>query len=168
MTWSSPIHRTWVKATVIRERIAERLGIDLPPDFGEIPLVRMSRLESVRQLVRNFDLITVVGVVVAIVLTALTIWLAHNRRRAVFRLGIGTAVAVVAVQLLTLLVSQQVETSLAEDRMPVLAALVGALISNLALALTVVLVVGLLAAVGAAVMGRQSEPEAEPEAEPAG
>ena len=76
------------EGTVIREILAERLGIDLPPDFGEIPLVRMSRLESVRQLVRNFDLITVIGVAVAVVLTALTVWLARDRRRAVMLLGV--------------------------------------------------------------------------------
>ena len=144
---------------VIRELIAERIGIDLPPDFGEIPLVRLSRLESVRQAVRSFDLITVIGAVVAVVLTALTIWLARNRRRAVMRLGIGTAIAVFAVQLLTLLLSGLVETALTEDDTPILAAIVGALISNLALALTVVLVLGLVAAVSAALLGRRrSEP----------
>ena len=144
---------------VIRELIAERIGIDLPPDFGEIPLVRLSRLESVRQAVRSFDLITVIGAVVAVVLTALTIWLARNRRRAVMRLGIGTAIAVFAVQLLTLLLSGLVETALTEDDTPILAAIVGALIGNLALALTVVLVLGLVAAVSAALLGRRrSEP----------
>ncbi len=143
------------EGTVIREILAERLGIDLPPDFGEIPLVRMSRLESVRQLVRNFDLITVIGVAVAVVLTALTVWLARDRRRAVMLLGLGTAIAVVVVQLLTVILSQVVETSLAEDGTPILAAIVGALISNLALALTVVLILGVAAAVGAVVVGRR-------------
>ncbi len=140
---------------VIREFIADRLGIDLPPDFGEVPLVRMSRLESVRQLVRSFDLITVIGVAVAVVLTALTVWLARDRRRAVMLLGLGTAAAVLVVQVITLILSQAVETSLADDGTPILAAIVGALISNLALALTVVLILGVIAAAGAVAMGRR-------------
>ena len=148
---------------VIRELIAERLGIDLPPDFGEVPLVRLSRLESVRQLVRSFDLVTMIGVAVAVVLTALTVWLARDRRRAVMLLGLGTAAAVLIVQVITLILSQAVETSLADDGTPILAAIVGALISNLALALTVVLVLGIISAAGAVVIGRRrSEPGSEP------
>lgn len=143
-------------ATVVREIIADRLGIDLPPDFGEVPLVRLHRLETARQLVTVFDVITVASLVIAAVLAALTIWLAHNRRRAVLRLGLGTAAAVLVVQLLALLLSQVVADSLAQDGTPILGAIAGALISNLALALTVVLVLAIVVAVATIVVGKRA------------
>jgi hypothetical protein len=143
-------------STVIRGLLADRLGIDLPPDVGEVPLVRMSRLETARQLVTVFDIITVVSLLLAAVLAALTVWLAHDRRRAVLFLGIGTAITVVVVQLLALLLSGAVADSMARDGTPVLGAIVGALISNLALALTVVLILAVGVSVGAVVVGRRA------------
>jgi hypothetical protein len=144
-------------STVIREVITDRLGIDIPPDFGEVPIVRMSRLETARQLVTIFDVITVASLVLAAVLAAATIWLARNRRRAVIRLGFGTAAAVVVVQLLALVLSQVVANSMARET-PILAAIVGALISNLALALTVVLVLAIGAALATMVVSRRAQP----------
>jgi hypothetical protein len=141
---------------VIREVIADRLGINLPPDFGELPLVRLQRLETARQLVTDFDLITVASLVLAAVLAAVTIWLAHNRRRTIVLLGFGTAAAVLVVQLLALALSYVVDDSLVQDGMPILGAIVGALISNLALALTVVLVLALGVAVATMVIGRRA------------
>jgi hypothetical protein len=144
-------------STVIREVLADRLGIDLPSDVGEVPLVRMSRLETARQLVTVFDIITVVGIVLAAVLAALTIWLAHDRRRAILYLGLGTAITVVVVQVLALVLSGTVADSMARDGTPVLGAIVGALISNLALALTVVLLLAIGTIVGAVVAGRRAK-----------
>lgn len=154
---------------VILGVLSDRLGIDVPSDFGQVPLVRMSRLETARQLVKTFDLITVASLLLAVVLTALTVWLARNRRRAVVYLGLGTAVAVVFVQLLTLIVSQAVSSSMADEGTPVLGAIVGALISNLGLALTVVLVLAIGVSVAAMVVGRRanetgSTPTHEPSA----
>jgi hypothetical protein len=144
-------------STVIREVITDRLGIDIPPDFGEVPIVRMSRLETARQLVTIFDIVTVVSILLAVALTALTIWLARDRRRAVVYLGFGTAIAVLVVQLLTVILSDTVTTSMARDGTPVLGAIVGALISNLALALTVVLVLAIAVAVATMVVGRRAD-----------
>ena len=149
---------------VIREIIADRLGIEVPPDFGELPLVRLQRLETARQLVTIFDFITVASLVLAVALSALTVWLASNRRRAIVLLGFGTAAAVVVTQLLALILSQVVSNSMARDT-PILAAIVGALISNLALALTVVLVLAIAVAVVTMILGRRSStPSQGPEA----
>jgi hypothetical protein len=148
-------------STIIREVLADRLGIDLPSDAGEVPLVRMSRLETARQLVTVFDIITVVGLVLAALLAALTIWLARNRRRAILYLGVGTAITVVVVQILALVLSGTVADSMARDGTPVLGAIVGALISNLALALTVVLLLAAGTIVAAVVAGRRANRPAE-------
>jgi hypothetical protein len=147
---------------VVRRVLEERLGINLPPDFDEMPLVRMSRLESVRQLVRAFDIITVACILIAAALVGLFIWLSRNRRRAVIVLGLGVAVTVLIVQLLVVTLGRVVANAVSEDgSRETLAALVQALLGNLAGALTLVLILGLAAAAGAAFFGRRSVPPPE-------
>ena len=142
---------------VVRRVLEERLGINLPPDFDELPLVRMSRLESVRQVVHVFDLITVAIILIAAALVGLVLWRAHHRRRAIIALGLGTAVTVLITQLLVLTVGQVVANQLSEDgSRDTLAALVEALLGNLAGALTLVLILGIAAAAGAAFLGLRS------------
>ncbi len=142
---------------VVRRVLEERLGINLPPDFSEMPLVRMSNLESVRQVVRVFDIVTVASLLIAAALVGLTIWLARNRRRAVFILGLGLVVTVLITQLLVVTVGRVVANAVSEDgSRETLAAIIEALLGNLAAALTLVLILGVAAAAGAAFLGLRS------------
>lgn len=148
-------------ADAVREVLAERLGIDLAPDFGEMPLVRLSRLETARQVVRIFDLVAVVSVVVAVALVALTVWLARNRRRALVLLGLGTAVSLLVAMGLVTAISGAVASALTEDGAGnTVSALLDALVSNLVLVLGVVLVIAIGAAAAAWFVGRRSTPMA--------
>ncbi len=143
----------------IRRVLSERLGIDLPPDFGQVTLVRPERLELARTFVRIFDLLTVISVLVAIGLVALTVYLARDRRRAVLYLGIGAAIAVLAAIAATGGISGIVARALAEAGAGnTLAALLDAMLGNLATALTVVLILGVVAALAALVVGRSGTP----------
>ena len=140
----------------LRETLADRLGIDLPPAFGEVPLVRLSRLETLRQFVTIFDLIAVASVVIAAALVALTIWLARDRRRAIIFLGLGAAVAVLIAVVAIGAISGTIVSALAEDgARSTLAALLDAVLGNLTTALFVILIVGIVAAVAAVAAGRR-------------
>jgi chromate transport protein ChrA len=144
---------------VVRRVLEERLGINLPPDFDEMPLVRMSRLESVRQLVRVFDLITVAGILLAAALVGLFVWLSRNRLRAVIVLGLGTAATALIAQILIVSGGRLAANAVSEDgSRETIAALIEALLGNLAGALTLVLILGVAAAAGAAFVGRRSAP----------
>ena len=143
----------------LRQILAERLNIDLPADFGQITLVRSERLEMARQVVRIFDIVTVVSILVAIALVALTIWLARNRLRAVLLLGIGTALALLAAVGSTSVISGFVAKALAErGATATIGALVNALLGDLAMNLVVVLAIGALAVLAILLIGRDPAP----------
>lgn len=145
--------------SAIREILAERLDIDIPPDFGQITLVRSERLETARQFVRILDAVAVATVVVALVLVLLTIWLARDRIRAVLLLGIGSIAALLLGVASTSLIGGLVVNALAEaGATNTIGALVNALLGNLASALVVVLVIALLATIGILLIGREPSP----------
>jgi hypothetical protein len=152
-----PSDREAVQA--IRQILAERLDIEVPPDFGQITLARSERLETARQVVRIFDIVTVVSVLVALALVVLTIWLARNRLRAVLLLGIGTALALLVAVAGTSAFSGVVADAVAESgARNTIGAFVNALLGDLATALVLVLAVGALAILGIVVVSREPEP----------
>jgi hypothetical protein len=153
----NPSDREAVEA--LRQILVERLEIEVPEDFGEITLVRSERLETARQIVRIFDIVSVASVVAAVTLVVLTIWLARHRLRAVILLGIGAALALLAAVAGTSLIGGLVVNGLAEaGATNTIGALVSALLGNLAAALLVVVVVGALAVVAIVLISRQPEP----------
>ena len=84
---------------VLAQRIETALGVTLPPDFGTIRLMPAERLATARTLVRVFDLIVILLVILSAILVAIALWLAANRRRMLIYLGIGTIVAFVLARL---------------------------------------------------------------------
>jgi hypothetical protein len=75
------------------QRLSTALGVTLPADFGTIQLMPADRLLAARTAVRAFDIIVVLLVVLSVVLVALAIWLARDRRRMVVYLALGTLIA---------------------------------------------------------------------------
>ena len=78
---------------VLAQRLETTLGVTLPPDFGTIQLMPADRLVLAQTVVKAFDLIVILLVVLSLILVVLTLWLARDRRRMLIYLGIGTIVA---------------------------------------------------------------------------
>jgi hypothetical protein len=78
---------------VLADRLQTALGITLPADFGTIKLMPADKLVTARTVVKAFDLIVVVLVVLSIVLVLLALWLANDRRKMFLALAIGTIIA---------------------------------------------------------------------------
>ncbi len=78
-----------------RQKVEQALGITLPADFGQIPIVKASGLETARQAVQLFDIITILFILLTLILIALTIWLARRRLRMVVYLSIGIIISLV-------------------------------------------------------------------------
>jgi hypothetical protein len=74
-------------------RLETILGRDLPEDIGTITLVESDRLDRVQTAVRNFDLITVLLLIITIACVALALWLSGRRLRMLLWLAIGSVVA---------------------------------------------------------------------------
>jgi hypothetical protein len=77
-------------------RLEGLLGRDLPNDIGTIVLVESERLETVQQVVRYFDVITVLALLLAVVFVGLALWLSASRIRMVLWLA-GGAIAALAI-----------------------------------------------------------------------
>ena len=84
---------------MLAQRLETALGVTLPPDFGTIQLMPADRLQAARSVVRIFDLVVILLVILSIALVALTLWLARDRRRMLIYLGIGTIIAFLVARL---------------------------------------------------------------------
>ena len=84
---------------VLAQRLQTSLGVTLPADFGTIRLMPADRLTTARTIVRAFDLIVLLLVILSVVLVALTLWLSANRRRMLIYLGLGVLVVFLLARL---------------------------------------------------------------------
>jgi hypothetical protein len=78
---------------ILSGRVATALGITLKPGFGTIQLMPADRLVAARNVVRIFDIVVIVLLILTAILIALALWLATSKRNMVIALGIGTIVA---------------------------------------------------------------------------
>ncbi len=84
---------------VLAQRLDSALGVTLPPDFGTIRLMPAARLATAQTVVRVFDLIVILLIVLSALLVALALWLATDRRRMLIYLGIGVVIAFLLARL---------------------------------------------------------------------
>ena len=86
---------------VIRGILENRLGVTLPADFGTIPIMSVEQLQTAQTVVKAFDIIVLVLIVLAVALSLVAVWLAERRPRMVVFLAIGTVIAFLLARLLT-------------------------------------------------------------------
>jgi hypothetical protein len=84
---------------VVAERLETALGITLPADFGTVQLMQADGLATAQTAVRAFDVVVITLIVLSVLLIALAIWLARDRRRMVVYAAVGTVVAVLIARL---------------------------------------------------------------------
>ena len=84
---------------VLAQRLDSALGVTLPPDFGTIRLMPVARLATAQNVVRIFDLVVIVLIVLSALLVALALWLAPDRRRMLIYLGIGVVIVFLLARL---------------------------------------------------------------------
>jgi hypothetical protein len=100
---------------VIRGILENRLGVTLPADFGTIPIMSVEQLETAQTVVKAFDIIVIVLIVLAVALSVLAIWLAARRPRMVVFLAIGTVIAFLLARLLTNAATDALTTAIAAE-----------------------------------------------------
>jgi hypothetical protein len=79
-------------------RIEDAIGRDLPDDFGQFVVYDASTLAEIQDAVQLFDRLVVLAVVLAVLLIALTLWVAPRRRRTLLQLLVGVALGLVLVR----------------------------------------------------------------------
>ena len=100
---------------VIRGILENRLGVTLPADFGTIPIMSVEQLQTAQTVVKAFDIIVIVLIVLAVALSVLAIWLAARRPRMVVFLAIGTVIAFLLARLLTNAATDALTTAIAAE-----------------------------------------------------
>ncbi len=139
-------------------QLSTALGIELPPDFGQVPLFEEAELERARQPVRILD----DGVVALWVIFALSVVGAlvasPNRRRTVAILGIATSVAATLAWLVRSPIEQSIVDQIESPSGRQAAAIVieTALWRNLGRLIVLLLIVSLITAAVAFVTGPSS------------
>lgn len=129
-------------------RLGSALGISLPANFGQVPIAQTSALQQVQGYVSAFDTVTLVLIVVALALTAATVWLAADRRQTLVRVGIGAALIVGVVPPLLKLADAFVTSMIAAPGMAVVfGAFTEAIVDAVSWPLRVVAVVCLAVAI---------------------
>jgi hypothetical protein len=100
---------------VIRGILENRLGVTLPADFGTVPILSVEQLQTAQTVVKAFDIVVIVLIVLAIALSVLAIWLADRRPRMVVFLAIGTVIAFLLARLFTNAATDALTTSIAAE-----------------------------------------------------
>jgi hypothetical protein len=83
------------------QELAGKLGVTLPPDFGQIVVFKSDSLHSAQQALRLIKRGLLLLVVVTVVLIAVTLLLSLHRLRTLAELGIGVAIAMLVAFLVT-------------------------------------------------------------------
>jgi hypothetical protein len=93
------------RAILLIERV---LGRDIPDDVGTIVLVDSENLELIQTIVRWFDAITILALLLWALFTALALWLARKRIRMVLWLSGGAIAALLTARVATRLILEAV------------------------------------------------------------
>ena len=139
------------------DRLATAVGRDLPPDFGQVPLMSEAQLTNAQDLVQTFDRLVWVLIVLAIVLAVAAVLLAPSLPAGLLRVGAAVAVAVVlgwiAVRAITDAFAQAARTP---EGQAAVADVAGTVVHTLQPLATVLIVLGLVVALAAFVFDRRA------------
>jgi hypothetical protein len=80
------------------QRISAALNRPLPSTCGQIPLFPSNRLDQARRLVRIFNGVFVLLLILTPVAAALALWLSRRRRRTLLQLSAGAVLALVVIR----------------------------------------------------------------------
>jgi len=137
-----------------RAFLEERLGLDLPEDFGELVLFRSGRLAAAQDAVRLLERFVVLIVILTLILLAATLLVSVNRRRTLVQLAIGLLIGVVAARLAVRATENAVVDLARSGSRDAVKDVMANVFSGLALITTIVLIVALVVGIVAYLAGR--------------
>ncbi len=90
------------------QELATKLGVTLPPDFGQLVVFKSDSIKSAQQALRLIKRLLVLLVIITLVLIGLTLLLSLHRLRTLAELGIGIAVAMLVAWAVTKAITRDV------------------------------------------------------------
>jgi hypothetical protein len=138
----------------VRAVLEERLGVDLPEDFGELVLFRSDRLAAAQDALQLLERFVVLIVALTLILLAVTLLASVDRRRTLVQLGIGLLIGSL-VALLAIRATQNAIVDLAATgSRGAVDEVLSNVFSGLALIARIVLIVAVIMGLGAYLAGR--------------
>jgi hypothetical protein len=98
-----------------QQKLSQALGIPVPSDLGQIQLFQSAQLASVQQLLRIWDVLTVLLPILTALLILATLWVSPDLRRTLVQLGIGVAITFIIVKVATGYLTQSVLSAAASN-----------------------------------------------------
>jgi hypothetical protein len=136
-------------------RLESALGITLPADFGTIQLMPADRLLTARTVVRAFDLVVILLIVLSVVLVLLALWLSTNRRMMLIYLALGVIIAFLLARLTTNTITGSVVGGIADQGLAgAVRTVIDTTVANLRQITAIILIVTGLVAIAAYLWGR--------------
>ena len=136
-------------------RLATILGRDLPPDFGQVELMSQDQLENAQGLVKTFDRLVWVLLVLAIVLAVLAVVLAPTVTSGLVRTGVAVAIAIVLGWVgIELISSRLAEAARTADGATAIAELTNAVVATLQPVIAALAIIGIGVAAAALITAR--------------
>lgn len=136
-------------------RLESALGITLPADFGTIQLMPADRLLTARTVVRAFDLVVILLIVLSVALVLLALWLSRNRRMMVIYLALGVIIAFLLARLTTNTITGAVVGGIADEGLAgAVRTVVDTTVANLRQITAIILVATGIVAIAAYLWGR--------------
>jgi hypothetical protein len=138
----------------IRRQLSDRFGVDLPADFGQIPVFQEDRLSEASETVHLLGRLVIGTMIVTILFGAGALLLSTGRRRTILQLGLGVAIATYLVfTILRVVVDDLVDLVEEGDNRAAARAAAGIVSRGLRDGAWYLLIAGLLVAVGAYLAG---------------
>jgi hypothetical protein len=140
---------------VVAQRLETALGVTLPPDFGTIQLMPAERLTLAQSVIRVFDLVVVLLVILTVILVAVTLGLARDRRRMLIFLGIGTIIAFLIARMTVRTVEDAIVGGIADGDVAIaMRSMVDATLGDLRSLTVLVLIATVVVVIAAYLWGR--------------
>jgi phosphoglycerol transferase MdoB-like AlkP superfamily enzyme len=137
------------------QQLAERLGRELPPDFGQIPVFTSDSLEEAQQALKLVRRGAILLLIVTLILVVVTILLSTNRWRTVAQLGIGLAIAMLVMIFVARWVDRRIKDIITNpDAVPSARAITQVFTDSLQSVAVLLLVIGIVVALVGFVFGR--------------
>ena len=137
--------------------LEERFGVDLPDDFGRIPVFESDQLAAAQRAVDIADRLVIVLLVLTIVLMIVTVALSVRRVRTIMWLGVGSALGLIVARRITFRVQEDiVQIARGETNRGAVREVVGSVFGDLRSFTVWLLVLGIVVAIAAYLAGRPS------------
>jgi hypothetical protein len=138
----------------IRRQLSDRFGVDLPADFGQIPVFQEDRLSEASDTVHLLGRLVIATIIVTILFGAGALLLSTGRRRTILQIGLGVAIATYLVfTILRVVVDDLVDLVQEGDNRAAARAAASIVSRGLRDGAWYLLIAGLLVAIGAYLAG---------------